>query len=505
MNEKLKSVLRVLKDRSLVTSTNNTELARLSGLSRQTINRNSEEIEAYLLTATEPSDFDNQAFDRKIIQTYLDEGLSQAHQNGEKYAFASILGAVTGFVLRQETDLINNVQQTRKVVKVGTAVIKLIIQIQARKDNTGTPIHSKSKHAQYLLSEMNQVGFMDHLFRRKSSYQTGAYAKEWRLTNKAEEVINRVIELSLPIIKEEVQARKVTVIPAHVQSSMCSGISVTSGKTSLLPPELTTFDIEIDQLQQLSVPSIIQLINKAMPSPIDNHLSISLENTSNTDPNLGRTYNVFTSLRSTERRDLGFINYDISGGLQIIAFGILYHNPTDPDLFDRYPMLFRYGWEPDYKRELRQQIADDLGKTIDEVKALLTAYANGSQRSVEGSSALEQFQQESDQLRREVTSVIAQNRPEILEAAIRQSKHEFPEDLDWRSTEPEEPELARKKSSVFFFIWTHYEKQIRDAMLSVVDDGIPLHDAIYSRHDLPCEDFEQAVKDQTGFEVKITH
>lgn len=510
MNPNLEKVLRVLKNRGLIGSTNNEELARLSGLSRKTISKNREQIQIYLSSAPDPTGADCEYVDKRLLQTYVDEAYKQAMEESDKFVFSRILGAVTGFVLRQETDLINNIQQVRKVVKVGTAVVKLIAQIQTRKDNTGTPIHSRSKHAQYLLSEMNRVGFMDKLFKRTDAYSTGneqsaAFAKSWSLKPKAEEVSTRVVELILPILKQEALERRVTVNPTHIYPYICLGVSVTSEDSSRLPPELTFFDIQIDQLAQLSVPSIIQLINKAVPSPEENALSISLENTSNTDPNLGRTYNVFASLRSTERRALGFINYDISGGIQIISFGILYHHPTDPDLFDRYPMLFRYGWEQEYKRGLREQIAEDLGVSIDEVKKQLTAYANGSQKSVEGSPTLEQFQQESDKLRREVTSKIAEYKPEILQRAINQSKHEFRDELDWRSMEPEEPELARMKSSVFFFIWTYYEKQIRDAMLSVVDDGIPVHDAIYSKHDIDCEVFEQAVLDQTGFEVKISH
>jgi predicted RNA methylase len=42
-------------------------------------------------------------------------------------------------------------------------------------------------------------------------------------------------------------------------------------------------------------------------------------------------------------------------------------------------------------------------------------------------------------------------------------------------------------------------------MLSVVDDGIPVHDAVYSKHKLPFKDFEDAIYRQTGFEVKISH
>lgn len=77
--------------------------------------------------------------------------------------------------------------------------------------------------------------------------------------------------------------------------------------------------------------------------------------------------------------------------------------------------------------------------------------------------------------------------------------------MDWKSTERLDNNTERQKSSVFFFIWTYYEKQIRDAMLTVVPDGLPVHDAIYSRHDVPIASFEVAVKQQTGFEVKISH
>lgn len=77
--------------------------------------------------------------------------------------------------------------------------------------------------------------------------------------------------------------------------------------------------------------------------------------------------------------------------------------------------------------------------------------------------------------------------------------------MDWKSTQLIDDEAERKKSSVFFFIWTYYEKQISDAMLTVVPDGIPVHDAIYSRHQVPLVDFETAIKKQTDFEVKVSH
>lgn len=168
-------------------------------------------------------------------------------------------------------------------------------------------------------------------------------------------------------------------------------------------------------------------------------------------------------------------------------------------------MIFQYGWDPVYKRKLRKRIAKELNIGVDEVKKMLTAYANGSTKNIDGSLTLKQFQEESDLLRREVTSVVTQFEPQVLQAAIKQSKHAFDGTLDWKDTMFEGDDEARKKASVFFFIWTHFEKQIRDAMLSVVDDGIPLHDAIYSKHELPCRDFEKAILEQTGFEVKISN
>lgn len=511
MNEQLQSVLRVLKSRDIFVSTSQAELGRLSGLSRKTIIKNFEDIQAYVEVAPEPSGTDIKSFDKKMISTYIDEGIKQVRAEGGEFAFSGILGAITGYVLRHETDLINDVNQVRKVVKVGTAVIMLIVQIQARKDNAGTPIHSKNKYAQYLLTQLNKVSFIDLLFNRTNAYSTGndrlaAYAKKWSLTPLTEEITAKMVSKVIPIIKEAAIGEGVTVNTTHIEAPICSEESVTQEYN----PELSSVDIEVDHLVNLSVPSIIQLVNLAAPSSKCGCISVSLMNLSSADPSLGRTYNVFTSLRSEERKELGFNNYDISGGIQIISFGILYRYAsslyrTADDLFSEYPMIFRYGWEPDYKAQLRAKISEGLGVPVDEVKALLTAYANGSHRSVDGSSELEQFKAESDSLRREVTALIYRNERPILDAAIRQSKHRFPEGMDWSSLSPEEPEMARMKSSVYFFIWTYFEKQIRDAMLSVVDDGIPLHDAIYSRHQIPFSVFEQAVVEQTGFEVKISH
>lgn len=40
-------------------------------------------------------------------------------------------------------------------------------------------------------------------------------------------------------------------------------------------------------------------------------------------------------------------------------------------------------------------------------------------------------------------------------------------------------------------------------MLSMADDGIPVHDAIYSREVIDYKVFEETVLNTTGFDVKI--
>lgn len=507
MNANLEKVLKVLKHRGSINSTSDAELAKLSGLSRKTINKYNAEIANFLASAPKPSRAEEASVDKKIVETYVE--LAIAKTKDDEKQIANILGAVAGYVLRQETNLINDVQQQTKVIKVGTAFINVVAQIQARKDNKGTPIHSKNKSANYLLNELNKVAFVDKLFIRSKGYQTGAYSKRWKLTSISEQVIESTIHHLLPIIRKQLtDLSRVTLLPAHIPPLICVRKSVTYPK-QVIDVEKRCLVFSVDDLAKLSIPSLIQVFNLAEPSKVNQELLVPLHNLADVNPNMGRTYNIFTRLKSDERKALGYINYDISGGIQIIAFGILFRYASDryreaDDLISAYYTLFNYGWDPEYKQHLRQTIAAELKIEVSEVKQLLTAYANGSKKQVGDSATLAKFQQESDLLRREVIAVIAQHEPDLLKQAEAQSRHSFPEELDWTDS-AEDDELARQKASVFFFIWTYFEKQIRDAMLSIVDDGIPVHDAIYSQQKRLCKDFEEVILKQTGFEVKVSH
>ena len=281
---------------------------------------------------------------------------------------------------------------------------------------------------------------------------------------------------------------------------MCSGKSVNLGVIDASRVQ-EHFLIEIPDLAKLSVRSFIQIMSIAVPATA-NCIIVPLKNLAKVDPNKGRIYNIFSRLRSSERKALGYYNYDISGGLQIISFNILtqyplYHYKTFDDLHAAYPLIFTYGVDPSAKNALREQISADLGKSVDDVKALLTAYSNGSQKKVGNSAKLKAFFEESDRLRREVVATIANYNVTYLVSSKLGEVHTIEKEGNGQE--------ARDKASVFFFIWTYFEKQIRDAMLSVVDDSIPVHDAVYSKHKLPFKAFEDAIYEQTDFQVKISN
>jgi transcriptional regulator with XRE-family HTH domain len=505
MNQKLEKVLRVLKQRGLEQSTSDAELAKLAGLSRNTISQSKAAIQSYLLSAPSPSASDEAFVDKQCIETFVDIALASGIQ--ERH-FAQVTGAVAGFVLRHHTDLINNIKTPKKIVRVGQAYLSLVTQIESRKGINGTPIHSNNKDAKYLLTELNNSTLIVQLFSRSNSYRADKYSKSWKLTVEAEQLNKLIMQETMKLISIHVQQAKVTHFPQHTGTSICSDESVNQESSPNLSVEDLFIEIPVQALGALSVRSFLQVMDIAEPSP-PSCVAVPLKNLASVNPGKGRTYNIFTRLRSSERKALGYHNYDISGGLQMICFNILYLYPPSKyqdfhDLQDAYPLIFEYGNDPVAKQKLRQYIANDLGVSIDEVKELLTAYANGSQKQVDSSSKLQEFFEQSDQLRREVTAAIASHEDDLLESAITQSKKTFPEDIDWQSMEKEKSaKEAQDKASVFFFIWTYFEKQIRDAMLSVVDDGIPVHDAIYSKLKLPFSDFEGAVFEHTRFDVKI--
>jgi hypothetical protein len=328
---------------------------------------------------------------------------------------------------------------------------------------------------------LNKAGFVDKLFKRSDSYKSGNYAKKWQLLPLAYQVVELSVNHLLDYIQQYALSShsQLSLLHYHIPPLICLGKSDNqlAQATSTSIPEttrsishsLTTttgittanhnadcyFLVAYEQLHQLSFSSLLMLLNQAEFSPYHQYLAVSLANLGQTDASIGRSYNVFTSLKSAERKALGFINYDISSAIQIISFGLLYRYSHNPELFSQFSSIFQYGFDTEFKQQFRNTISRDLKMPLADVKALLTAYANGSKKDSDKHPLLKSFSEDSDLLRREVISVIAQHEPAVLKLAIDQSKHSFDEKMDWVSTRRLDDAIERAKSSVFFFIWTY--------------------------------------------------
>lgn len=527
MNKNLELAIRYLKHRGFDVNRPDTEYAALSDLTSKTVKRNKADFPSYYAQATAPSLQEASELDQRLIE-YLFSGKPLN-------CFKDVLAVLCGYLLVYRRVGLKTVSKRTQIIDLGAAYIDVLLRVLSRKDSSkGVAIHSDYNALRYLKKKLdNQHRYFSSYFATNNAYFSGVTSKRYTLARQSQILIRQLgvilkknLDKYVHLLGKHMEDKGLnlllaTLIRGH-RPGFISNDPVPSSNIQFNfghPPYICLSDkwtsksnkdflfLSVSDLSKLSLPSLLNVLGISLA--IKGTIIVPTKDLSSSKNQYGRSYNVFTRLRSTERKALGYINYDISGGIQIISFGILYKYAahlyqTEEDLIQTFPLIFSYGWDAKFKNSLRRELSKGLGIPRSEVKALLTAYANGSNKNAGTNQKLQQFKEESDRLRREVISVIATHEPKIKELAESQSRHTFPEDYDWESTAQDE-DLAREKASVYFFIWTYFEKQIRDAMLSVVDDGIPVHDAVYSKRQLPFGVFEQAVLERTGFQVKISH
>lgn len=487
INENLKKVIRVVKDSGYTCDNyNKTEVAEISKLSRKYLQRKKIEIQSYWNEATKPTQSDKRYFENRCLEYYIEI----AEKMDDKYIYKNILGAIIGFQLRYKYKLLTHLHKNTKIIKTGKDIFDLICLIGSRKDTKkGTPIHSKSKTVINLLSN-NKYSFIDELFTRTDGYYAGNVSKKWKLKPLTNELIKHTVDTYFNTLTP-VTTHKLCPTNSYTYSSICVRDKGTRFVRYVMVP--------LNVVKGYCLTSILHILSLTLgyDSSTDSFV-VSLEHTSKTDESLGRTYNIFSRLKSEERLALGYIDYDISSALQVISLQLINGSKKD------YPILTSYSYNKAFKLSMRSSISTDLGIPISDVKQKLTAFANGAMSGIDKHPRYKQFQKESDKLRREVLAYVAEHEPDLLESAIRQSKKQLPEDIDWFDCTPEDKQnMARAKSSVFFFVWTYYERLIRKAMLKCLPDGIEVHDAVYSKMKVDIKVIEEVVLKETGFRVII--
>lgn len=465
-------------------NSNNELLALMSGLSREYFSRNKQELEQYYTVAPTATAEEIEHFNNKSLEFYLQQ------EGTHRLIFVKELGAINGYLLKHKYKMLSHLQKPSKIIDTGMDVIDIMRTIKSKKDNGGVKINSKTNKSVRRLFHHNKVAFIDPIFKRSGSYVNGKESKSWELTQLGEQILEETVESFLANLENILQKK-----PNFLLDSLGLGHRKWDTYSSICSPVYVTLPITF--LSGLSLSSLLHILSLCIGFNHDNRTFIvSLEHTSSTNPLYGRTYNVFSRLRSAERKALGYQNYDMSSALQSICLQLVG--------FKDYPLLSQYATDKVYKRDIRKMIAADLGIEVCTVKRKLTAFANGGISGKDKHPLYATFQKESDKLRRETLAWVALNAPDVLERAIQQSKRHLPEDLDWFDVSPEDTQtMARNKASVFFFVWTWYEQLIRQAMLKVLPDGIEVHDAVYSKMHIDTRVVEAKITADTGFTIKI--
>lgn len=465
--------LRAFKQKGI--QLNYSETAKISGVSeRYVYNHKAEVIQYYTQSVS---------CNKSDIDLLCDKSIKIGLQSAKTIDEA--LGLICGALMRYEHRLLHHLYRFKDAAKVGVDVVGLFKMTCSRKNNDGVPIHTDCNSVKRLLRQ-NKVTFVDKLFLRSDRYHAGNYSKRWKPTVLLETLMQKTVGVFLELC---------SVCVKHIVPHMFLGSTALSGEgyddyssLVLIPTQLLkTFEFKSIFLLLVSTEKVCE-----------SGLFVRIKHESRLDESLGRTYNVFCNIRSWERLELGYNAYDMQAALQSISLQLV--NGSEKD----YPLLWKYTRDGEFKMQVRSKIAGDLNIDVADVKSKLTAFANGAVSGVDKHRYYREFQEESDRLRRNVMKAVLIDDPAVIRKAEMQSKRIFPEYLDWSDvTSNDSHQMMKDKSSVFFYVWTWYERLIRKAMLSILPDGIEVHDAVYSKKDVSCRILEQIIKEKTGFDIII--
>ena len=480
-------------------SLSQSELASIAGISTSSIGHNKSNLIDEFWSGESPTPDEDK---RYLLEKSIELGIK--HVLKDEPTFEDVFGVILGSYLKVETNLLHSFDSLSTVWTIGKHLTRIYKIICRYKDKKSVSIHSENnKHAKYLL---NHKQMLNNLYLRSDDYLRGKYSKKWLAT----ELLRQYVEISTNELLEMITLGldKLNPLFPFLYSYMSpSGDAKNVTKKSYLI--IHTYNIypnliiNIDELKKFEINSVFSLLLRTVKIEDDNlYIPVKHESTKS-EEYYGRNYNIFCSLRSNERLLLGYIGYDMSAALQTISLQLI--KATEDD----YPMLWKYTHNAAYKKQIRSDIASDLKVPIDEVKSKLTAFAHGSTKGVKLHKGYQVFQAESDRLRKAVLSHVSENDPKVLVRAIEQSSRELPEEIDWLDIDSEESSKEmRDKSSVFFFVWTWYERGIRQAMIHALGENeasevFEVHDAVYSKKDIDPKILEKAILEETGYAITI--
>ena len=333
-------------------------------------------------------------------------------------------------------------------------------------------IHSNNASFDYLQRHDKKYKFAE-LIERYGSYTTGMKSYQYKLTNKLLVYITQAVQ-SLELFNIEVST---------TDNIKESDLIISNDIFYKLHPR----DIFLMFSYLSGVDSQGNYIIKNSQTIIDRQES--------------RVYSLFTSLKSETRKQIGFINYDISTCMQTIVSHFV-----DMKKYPLHKQLITN------KRLFRNRLSKELDKDINKVKEMISAADNGKKYSditYLRSEMFKEYVDETEPIVDEFIDYFEQHNEELIRIAKIYAKREF-EIIDWvkvdgyEKKQPKFVDSGFKKYSIFFFIWTQIEREIRYAMMSCFTEYVhQVHDAVYSKQNVDIEILVKVVEEQTGLKVKI--
>jgi hypothetical protein len=372
----------------------------------------------------------------------------------------SILSSMTTLAMR-DLGIISNNMRLAKLIVYGEVVFDVYLQIVG-----GSGRIKATNPSMRWLNEVDTLQLKAKLFTTSDhrSYQAGVHSMKYEPTPLAEMIFQTAFALLLAIDFKE---NEVTYQPLD-------------------------FVVPIALLHKIRLRDTMMMLGNCIGYSNGFVIRPRL-----VDEQHSRVYSVFTSIGSKTRKQLKFINYDIGSALQTICMCLV----ADPSKYPLHQQLVND------RRNFRALIAAEANEDITWVKTELTSADNRENMPKRYNTipTLKAYFEEALILRKEI---INSAEPLILERAMAFAKPELIKIWDEQKKVPTFIDSGRKEeSSIFFFIWTQWERHIREVMMSCFDDPSAchqVHDAVYSRQRIDPKVIEATVLEQTGFRVQIS-
>ena len=202
--------------------------------------------------------------------------------------------------------LLPDIKTRDQAIETGEHFLNVALRILAYKDQSkGVPIHSKNQSLVYLKRLNKTTGVFDKLFITGPAYKPGAFSKSYGLTRESRVLLrklgvllrkNLIQYVSLLDKHMERLAGITRVYPLPTRPSIC----LSSSRTFTNPP--SHIELTVNDVLKLSLVSMIQVLNIAQLNRFGKPFYVPLHNLASTDETIGRTYNIFTRLRSLRVR-----------------------------------------------------------------------------------------------------------------------------------------------------------------------------------------------------------